>query len=335
MGKVAQAQLEALGKMTGSTAVRKYRELKENNDLIIASYRQLAVAAGKSGSSVGSHSYAYRTNKALAGSWEKISSLIGKTVTSVQDLFWLTPEELKAVMEGVPVEWSKMSSQIREALEGIIEYGVDKAQEYTDALAEALTNMSLDDLTNDFESMLQDMDSTAETFAENFEEYMRNAIIRSMLVGTYAEELERWYKHFQERISDDSLSDGDVEVLRQEYMDIVNRALAERNRLLDVVGGGSTADLSALQQGIQGITEETASALEAYMNSVSQQVYLHSSLLTDIRDAVVGFDADIQISTMAQMLLQLQQSYQVQMSIHGILEGVLNASGRAFQVELL
>ena len=335
MGKVAQAQLEALGKMTGSTAVRKYRELKENNDLIIASYRQLAVAAGESGSSAGSHSYAYRTNKALAGSWEKISSLIGKTVTSVQDLFWLTPEELKAVMEGVPVEWSKMSSQIREALEGIIEYGVDKAQEYTDALAEALTNMSLDDLTNDFESMLQDMDSTAETFAENFEEYMRNAIIRSMLVGTYANELETWYKHFQERISDDSLSDGDVEVLRQEYMDIVNRALAERNRLLDVVGGGSTADLSALQQGIQGITEETASALEAYMNSVSQQVYLHSSLLTDIRDAVVGFDADIQISTMAQMLLQLQQSYQVQMSIQGILEGVLNASGRAFQVELL
>lgn len=336
MGKVAQAQLEALGKMTGSRAVKKYMELKKNNDLIVQSYRDLAYAAGESGSSVGSHSYAYRTNRDLANSWEKISQLAGTTVTKIQDLYNLTPEQLKAIMEGAPVEWAKMSSEIREALEGIIEYGIDKTKEYTEALAEALTNITLDDLTNDFESMLQDMDSSAETFAEDFEEYMRNAIIRSMMVGTYANELETWYKHFQERIKDDELSESDVERLREEYMDIVNRALAERDRLLDVVGSSvQDGDLSALQQGIQGITEDTASALEAYMNSVSQQVYYHSSLLEQIRDAVSAYDADIQLATQAEMLLQLQQSYQVQMSIQGILEGVLTPSGQAFQVELL
>ena len=71
------------------------------------------------------------------------------------------------------------------------------------------------------------------------------------------------------------------------------------------------------------------------MNGVSQQVYLHSDLLTQIRDAVVGMDMDIQVATQAQMLLQLQQSYAVQMTIQGILEGVLNPSGRAFSVELV
>jgi hypothetical protein len=58
-------------------------------------------------------------------------------------------------------------------------------------------------------------------------------------------------------------------------------------------------------------------------------------LLTQIRDAVVAFDLDVQVATMSQILLQLQSSYTVQMSIQGILEGVLNPSGRAFTVELL
>ena len=108
------------------------------------------------------------------------------------------------------------------------------------------------------------------------------------------------------------------------------------NSLLDSFGLKEDAkNLSALQQGIQGITEDTAGALEAYMNGVSQQVYAHTTLLTQIRDAIVGMNTDIQLGVFSQMLLQLQSSYQVQMSIQGILEGVLNPSGRAFTVELL
>lgn len=104
------------------------------------------------------------------------------------------------------------------------------------------------------------------------------------------------------------------------------------------IGFGEGADnkqLSSLQQGIQSVTEETAGALEAITNGISQQCYLQSDLLTQIRDAVVGMDIDIQTATQAQMLLQLQQSFQVQQSIQSILEGVLVPSGRAFSVELI
>jgi hypothetical protein len=96
-----------------------------------------------------------------------------------------------------------------------------------------------------------------------------------------------------------------------------------------------TGNLSALQQGLQSMSEDTANALEAYANSISQQAYLRNDLLTQIRDAVIGMDIDVQTATQAQMLLQLQQSYQVQMSIESILQGVLVPSGRAFAVELL
>lgn len=100
-------------------------------------------------------------------------------------------------------------------------------------------------------------------------------------------------------------------------------------------GQDSTKELSALQQGIQGITEDTAGALESYMNIVSQRMFEQGSLIREIRDVVVGFDADVQTATQAQMLLQLQQSYAVQMAIQGILEGWNNPSGQAVRVELV
>ena len=116
----------------------------------------------------------------------------------------------------------------------------------------------------------------------------------------------------------------------------INNALKALYGQLDLLGVVKPDNnLSALQQGIQGVTEDTAGAIEAYMNGVSQQVYLQSDLLTQIRDAVVGLDIDVQTATMGEILLQLRSSYEVQMAIHGILEGVLTPSGQGFRVELL
>lgn len=99
-------------------------------------------------------------------------------------------------------------------------------------------------------------------------------------------------------------------------------------------GESSETQLSSLQQGLQSMSESTAGALEAYANSISQQAYLRNDLLTQIRDTIMSFDMDVQLGVFSQMLLQLQQSYQVQQNIESILTGVLNPSGRAIVVEL-
>lgn len=115
------------------------------------------------------------------------------------------------------------------------------------------------------------------------------------------------------------------------YMDDLENILREMGLIKDTT---SEKALSSLQQGIQGVTEDTAGAIEAYMNGMSQQVYLQSGVLTQIRDTILGFELDVQVATISQMLLQLQQSYQVQQSIEQVLQNVLNPSGRAFVVEL-
>ena len=121
------------------------------------------------------------------------------------------------------------------------------------------------------------------------------------------------------------------EDFKANYLDVILDKIKENWNF----GQDSENKLSQLQQGIQGITENKAGALEAYWNANTQQQYVQSDLLREIRNLLAGGDADIQTGVQAQMLLQLQQSYQVQMSIENILQSVLNPSGRAFSVELI
>lgn len=100
-------------------------------------------------------------------------------------------------------------------------------------------------------------------------------------------------------------------------------------------GQDTTANLSSLQQGISGITEDQAGALEAYWNINTQQQFVHTDLLTQIRDIVSGFDADIQTATLGQILLQLRTSYEIQSAIHSLLSGWSADNERAVRVELI
>ena len=128
-----------------------------------------------------------------------------------------------------------------------------------------------------------------------------------------------------------------AELLRtgQPIMDEKLKAIEELMNELGIMNDIETSGLSKLQQGISGITEDTAGALESYMNGVSQQVYYQSDLLTQIRDTILGFDLDIQMGVLSEILLQLQSSYQIQMSIRDTLQGWSNASGMAVRVEMI
>ena len=191
-------------------------------------------------------------------------------------------------------------------------------------------------------------ETTLDAIKEKMDEMIYNLIKKAMtskiveaLLNPIYKELDRMTKEGSE--GGIALTTNELRQLAQQAgitAGEINTALGEFYGNLEQLGIVSKTedesnDLSALQQGIQSITETTAGALEAYMNGVSQQVYYQSDLMTQIRDAVVGFDLDVQVATMSQILLQLQSSYTVQMSIQGILEGTLNPSGQGFRVELI
>ena len=200
--KASTKMTQMLEKSTGEKALSYYRELIKNNDTIIASYRDLAKAAGESGSSMGSHSYAYRTNKALKDDWGEISKVDVVSVNKVQDLYSLSAEQLEKLRTEMPVAWSNISPDIRTALEGIITYG-DKATEYVNDLSSALVDVSFDDLTSNFKDMLSSLDTSTKDWADSFDKYMRNAIVKAIVYGeSFQDDVTKWYKAFQTAMAD-------------------------------------------------------------------------------------------------------------------------------------
>jgi hypothetical protein len=100
-------------------------------------------------------------------------------------------------------------------------------------------------------------------------------------------------------------------------------------------GDRGDKNLSNLQQGIAGVSEETASAVEAYLNGMSQQAYLRNDLLVQIRDTIMSFDMDVQLGVFSQMLLQLQNNYIVMQSMQSMMENWTVPSGSGIRVELM
>lgn len=167
-----------------------------------------------------------------------------------------------------------------------------------------------------------------------------------------AERTFYWGEEARQKLAEEiakaeALANDASQVTREDLMNYVNllEGLKLRGQdvadytqeLLDKVGLSGNADknLSALQQGIMGITESTAGALEAITNGISQQCYLQSDILTQIRDAVVSMDVDVSLGVMSQILLQLQSSYQIQQSMLLTMENWTNPSGNAVRVELI
>lgn len=127
-----------------------------------------------------------------------------------------------------------------------------------------------------------------------------------------------------------------VEEARKLAQDMKDETKYEFDLLMDMFGikFGQDMNLSNLQQGIQSITEDTAGALEAITSGMYQQISLQSTLMTEIRDAVVSWDMEAQLGVQSQMLLQLQNSYQVQMTIQNIMQGWSSPNGMSVRVEL-
>ena len=121
----------------------------------------------------------------------------------------------------------------------------------------------------------------------------------------------------------------------RDYMTQVGKNLADALGEWYTFGQDKDKNLSALQQGLQGVSEETASAVEAYLNGMSQQAYLRNDLLTQIRDTIMSFDMDVQLGVFSQMLLQLQNNYIVMQSMQSMMENWTVPSGSGIRVELM
>lgn len=192
-------------------------------------------------------------------------------------------------------------------------------------------------------------ETTLDAIAGKMDEMIFNLIKKAATAKIVQNILKPLYEAVDKYTSEDS--EGGVNLTTNELKALaalaaslgvdINEALTVFYGNLESLGGitreidNGSKNLSALQQGISQVSEQTASAVEAYLNGVSQQAYLRNDLLTQIRDGILGINTDLQVGVQTQILFEIQSCYQVQKSIQSVLEGWNNPSGNAVRVELI
>lgn len=92
---------------------------------------------------------------------------------------------------------------------------------------------------------------------------MQEAIIESMISDTYAKKLKDWYKNFADSMEDDgSISKDEQNSLKQQWDEMVNAALAERDMLIDSMGWDtSSKKQSATSKGYATASQDSIDEL--------------------------------------------------------------------------
>lgn len=247
----------------------------------------------------GHHSSNYKIDKGMSSAdWKRISDIVGKDITSAGAFFGLSSENMAKVFNEANDLYSKIKALADDGYKNAAQYMDDyidyykQLDELQDALREKLTGMSFSSVRDNFKSQLLDMESDAESFAENLDEMLFGTIIESLMSDKYSEMLRDWYNNLADAMSNDGkLDDAELAALRSSYKNIVDSAIAERDALADAMGYDPETSGSS-QSGKSGsfaaMNQDQGTKLEGLF--VSAQMHL-SSIDDNIEDVTAKWGA--------------------------------------------
>lgn len=185
-------------------------------------------------------------NDNISGSeWSEISKVVGRNISNAGDFWGLSSEEMAKVAEEAGWIYDKIKGYADDGHKNAAQYMdqyiayAKEREELEKAYYEKLTSTSFDSVRDEFKNTLLDMESDAEDFATNFEKMMQNAIVESMMSEKYDKRLKEWYKSFGKAMEDGKMTQGEKDALQNDYNNMVNDALKERDALKDIFGWDS------------------------------------------------------------------------------------------------
>lgn len=254
----------------GAQSTEYYRSAYEKQREKIENDRQMLEA--KMGYHSSHHSNDYYINDAFGwNDWQRASAYVGKTLRSASDLWRLSPEDLAKLQE-LPDIWEKIHSGKYDQSEWLDEYVSDANTllELQQQWQEAITGTSFEGIKSGMKELLKDFETGSEDVITSVDEFLENAILKSVVDGTYSDELKKWQEVFAEFMSDGVLSEREADELRRKYQDIFSAAQAEKDALFDaagITGEGKSTTQSGKSGSFSAMSQDQGTKLEGMFTS--------------------------------------------------------------------
>lgn len=275
----------------GIEAQKAAEEAKKLVDVQIERQRQLMHSLSGSGSSMFSHSLGYRVNERMGSSdWARLSQLTGENIREFGDVINLDADVIGKVLqdEKFVSVLTAVNSEFVAYIQNIDKYS-EQLKEIADQEKEAFTGVSFDEFKGSFNSLISDLDTTSQDFAENFEKYLQNAIFSSLIASKYKQQIQDLYDMWStDAKSGNKLTEDEANVLRKKYQDIINDMLAEREQIMKDFGWSSSADSGSSQSPGSGalttMSQESISTFEGIGRNMQTHLANTDKFVQEIRN---------------------------------------------------
>lgn len=281
---------DSMNKKSGIAAIKDYEQLvsqqrKVNTNLMKEIDNQMGYHSAH-------HSNNYYASDNTVRSWQgRLNALFrehandyGKNSVGDVDLssgigaiYNLTPEHLAIIRDYASDIWEYLTTVGKYDKSEYWENAADAAgqvQEITKSLYQNLTQMSFDTLKDNFLSSLMDMsndwDDTLDGMMDNFEEMFRKAALNFAL-SSVNQELQTFWEDWGERMkAGTELTEADIAEYKRRYQELVEKGLAERERIADITGYDETnaKRQEADKKGFAGMSQDLGEELNGRFTAV-------------------------------------------------------------------
>lgn len=193
-----------------------------------------------------------------------VNSTINK-VSSLEDIYKLTPEQMKDIRTFNQDVWKNMTDQGKydktEYWENYTDLA-EKLEELTDKINQNLTQTTFDSLKDNFISNLMDMSKSAQDFANDFTTMLNKSMLNFAVDDLANKRLKALYEKWADKMKQGQLSNDDLDILKKEYDNIVDEGLKIRDNIAAITGyKEAQSQQTATGKGIEAITADQASSL--------------------------------------------------------------------------
>lgn len=193
-----------------------------------------------------------------------INSTINK-VNSLEDIYKLTPEQMKDIRTYNQDVWKNMTDQGKyDKTEYWENYSdlAEKLEELTGKINQNLTQTTFDSLKDNFISNLMDMSKSAQDFANDFTTMLNKSMLNFAVDDLANKRLKALYEKWADKMKQGQLSNNDLDILKKEYDNIVDEGLKIRDNIAAMTGyKEAQSQQTATGKAIEAITADQTSSL--------------------------------------------------------------------------
>lgn len=284
----------------GTEVIKTEKEIQDLLQNELESYKALGLERLKAGASTGSHSIGVRQFNNMDS--QSLSELVkyynisvpqGDNISTMRDqkaqlrkifgdrmenLFGMSADELEKLKENATTFWATMDSDVRTYLENIIK-AKEEAKDAMDAMKERLLGTSLDSFKEGWESMLEDLSSDNDSFADDFEKKLIKTVISGRLMSKYKSEIESLYDEWYKAAESGGISVAESDYLQQQTSNLSQQMIEERTALMNAFGWSSTGSSSGTVGVSNTMSQDTGNAIEGRMTAIEELAVERNSIL--------------------------------------------------------